>query len=143
MLLVIALLVFFFLQRQRQKRQQPPSHNLTPFGAVELETSKSGRHKATAFGMVAAGKRARSRNPKWQELSTPPPLNAEENAELERRRRAVELQGQWMGAGRTAELQGHSHPRAELEALRANARNIHELGGQAILSEVRPVHYQR
>jgi hypothetical protein len=74
------------------------------------------------------------------ELSSPPPLSPEEYAELERRRRAVELQGQLMGAGRAAELQGLAHPRAELEALRANSRNVHELGGHAMLSEVHPVY---
>jgi hypothetical protein len=39
-----------------------------------------------------------------------------------------------MGAVRAAELQGQAHPRAELEALKANAKAVHELGGQAIFA---------
>jgi hypothetical protein len=79
-------------------------------------------------------------NPQMAELSSPPPLSPEEYAELEWRRRAVELQGQSMGAARAAELQGRAHPRAELEALRANSRNVHELGGHTVLSQVQPVY---
>ncbi len=79
--------------------------------------------------------------PPMAELSAPPPLSPEEYAELERRRRAVELQGQSIGVMRAVELQGQVHPRAELEALRANSRNVHELGGQAIWSEVQPTYH--
>jgi hypothetical protein len=146
-LLFIALLVFFLLRHRRQKRQQPPAPDYSFAGPAELETGKTGVQKAAHHGTGGgweAGQQSELQGgmakPQMAELSSPPPLSPEEYAELERRRRAVELQGQSIGAGRAAELQGLAHPRAELEALRANSRNVHELGGHTVLSEVHPVY---
>jgi hypothetical protein len=148
-LLLIAVLAFFFLRRRRrQKREQPPPPDLTSSGPAELETDKSVPQEAKGLGPGSGWEAGKPEleggimNPPMAELSSPPPLSPEEYAELERRRRAVELQGQSMGQVRAAELQGQAHPRAELEALRANARVVHELGGQDILHEFHPV-YQR
>jgi hypothetical protein len=118
-------------------------------GPAELETGKSGIQRVTDLGHHGNWQAGQTSElgggvakPAMAELSSLPPLSQEEYAELERRRRAVELQGQSIGAVRAAELQGQAHPRAELEALRANSRAVHELGGHSILSEVQPV-YQR
>jgi hypothetical protein len=75
---------------------------------------------------------AEATKPVIAELSSPPPLSSEEYAELERRRQAVELQARSVGVVRMAEQEGQLNPRAELEALRANARAVYELGGHSI-----------
>jgi hypothetical protein len=114
--------------------------DVTSPGPAELETGESGTRKVTVLGHDSsweAGKKSelegRMTRPAMAELGPPPPLS-EEYAELERRRRAVELQVQSMGAVRAAELQGHTHPRAELEALRANARVVHGRTGHFVRS---------
>lgn len=146
-LLVIALLVFFLLRRRRQKRQQPAVPDYSFAEPAELDTGKAGVQKAAHHGISGGWETGQQSElqggiakPQMAELSSPPPLSPAEYAELERRRRAVELQGQSMGAAGAAELQGLAHPRAELEALRANSRNVHELGGHTMLSEVHPVY---
>lgn len=148
-LLLLALLVFFILRRRRQKRQQPPVFNSSSSGAAELDTGKSAVPKVADLGMGGDWKAGKTSEldseiakPQMAELRALPPLGPEEYDELERRRRAVELQGQSTGAVRPAELQGQTHPRAELEALRANSRNVHELGGYDIISSVQPAYHR-
>lgn len=79
-----------------------------------------------------AGARSGRRGVVRAELGDPEPLNEQEMAELQRRKRAAELESSGVGSGvgyREAEFEIESvevHPRVELEVLREQARGAYE-----------------
>jgi len=132
-------------RRRRQQGDQPPPSDPTAPSVAELGIEKSLPHKETVGERDSSwqdGQKAELGDgvtkPAMAELSSPAPLSPEEYAELDRRRRAAELQSQSVGQVRRAELQGQPHPRAELEALRADAKVVHELGGHSVMSDIQP-----
>lgn len=118
-LLVIGIVIFFFIRSRRQKHQGTE----TPHQAV-AELGGTTRHPAELGQDWGSGEKAgivAPMNPGVAELGGG--LSLEEYQELERRRRAAELQGR---PALPVEVQ--ANPRAELEARRVDAMVFHEMG---------------